>query len=1037
MANINFAEHDNEVVTAFTATIPPSQTVRLNRPLNLLLSLDTVRAYQKAVLKHNNNQDQRSYMLSSMTNGCIPKGIHDQSKFRLSFPNPVLELTCQQLFYFAASRASDVIRNSLAQKVSSLRQSVFKLDQQLKQTLTEKEYHRVLEHTGKLVGKQRQDNETRHKRKLERDCKDCNHYIPWQSYANISQRKKRKSRIVKKAPRQPSKKLKRRSIRSFPTTTSSLELPALNTSECPPPVINLLSSTSLSGGHFGIFTKGPKFVPTPPKADFAEFQEDIRIWKNRLRWAIHHDSKESTSNESEHSEQPHIAVETSLIKTNKSKFDAPISKNLALELFLQKIDEDIKEHKEKKVLGDNLTKDERKALREMKNWKTTIIRPYDKGVGFIIDDLENYKARIIKEISNPAIYSKVTDVAGAIPAINNRIQDWIERFREELSPKLQTWMIDKNAGFGYFYMNYKAHKPEKGYPGRMITSGCGSPTERLSSWCEYYLKPLMTKLSFRLEDTSHFLRKLLIYNEKRLCEDDPRPIILCSWDIEAMYPNITNELGLAACRLLLDQRETLEPSTDCIMEAIQITLEENIAQFGDIVVKQCDGTAMGPHHACSYADAAADLAIDQKVMDPLTNPLNHCIDDWSRFRDDILCVWTGSETELLNFNEWLNNLHPRLKFTMEYSKNSVVFLDLRLSIAGPMIITEMYSKSSDTHAYLMPTSCHPSHICRNIPKGVMKRVKRNCTDQDACLRGYEEYRNHLQKRGYNEGLVQKAIDEANATSREQLLGLVEKEDNYPSAPRKQFPLVIKFNPRLPPMSKFINRHLTVLELTNQTKSLFNKSSLFVSYRMEKNILNMITSNKFKSDTPVVASSTQGTTPTVQLPDDPSWGCKPCPKTCTLCKHFLREATTFTSPKTSQIYKIKSHIDCNTKNVVYLISDLKCESIFYIGYTTDCMAVRWRNHKSHIKKGIKSCELASHFEQLSESIHKLDKSSQSTFTSQLSEHLSVVLIECVKPRPGTDVETTLKEREDFWQGALKSTPLFGGINKRTNKTRARK
>jgi hypothetical protein len=28
------------------------------------------------------------------------------------------------------------------------------------------------------------------------------------------------------------------------------------------------------------------------------------------------------------------------------------------------------------------------------------------------------------------------------------------------------------------------------------------------------------------------------------------------------------------------------------MEAIQITLEENVAQFGDVVVKQCDGTAM-------------------------------------------------------------------------------------------------------------------------------------------------------------------------------------------------------------------------------------------------------------------------------------------------------------------------------------------------------------------------------------------------------------------------------------------------------------
>ena len=66
--------------------------------------------------------------------------------------------------------------------------------------------------------------------------------------------------------------------------------PPTSSSTCPPPVINLSSSINLSAGHFGIFEKGPKFVPTPPKADFAEFQEDIRIWKNRLRWAIYFDS---------------------------------------------------------------------------------------------------------------------------------------------------------------------------------------------------------------------------------------------------------------------------------------------------------------------------------------------------------------------------------------------------------------------------------------------------------------------------------------------------------------------------------------------------------------------------------------------------------------------------------------------------------------------------------------------------------------------------------------------------------------------------
>ena len=73
----------------------------------------------------------------------------------------------------------------------------------------------------------------------------------------------------------------------------------------------------------------------------------------------------------------------------------------------------------------------------------------------------------------------------------------------------------------------------------------------------------MEKLPHRLEDTSHFLRKVIAYNERRLQEDDPKPLILCSWDIEAMYPNITNELGLTACRELLEKREVQEPSTEC------------------------------------------------------------------------------------------------------------------------------------------------------------------------------------------------------------------------------------------------------------------------------------------------------------------------------------------------------------------------------------------------------------------------------------------------------------------------------------------
>ena len=194
------------------------------------------------------------------------------------------------------------------------------------------------------------------------------------------------------------------------------------------------------------------------------------------------------------------------------------------------------------------------------------------------------------------------------------------------------------------------------------------------------LQTWMTLLTYRLENTSLFICKVLIYNEKASKENTPNNIILCSWDIEAMYPNITNDLGLTACKELLNKRDILEPSTDCIIDAIQITLEENIAKFGSTVVKQCDGTAMGPHHACSYADAAADYAVDQKVMSHSLNPYTIKLLIGLVSEMTFFCICTGTEEELLDFNNWINSLYPRLKFTMEYSTSSVVFLDLRIYI---------------------------------------------------------------------------------------------------------------------------------------------------------------------------------------------------------------------------------------------------------------------------------------------------------------------------------------------------------------------
>ena len=303
-------------------------------------------------------------------------------------------------------------------------------------------------------------------------------------------------------------------------------------------------------------------------------------------------------------------------------------------------------------------------------------------------------------------------------------------------------------------------------------------------------------------------------------------------------------------------------------------------------------------------------------------------------------------------------------------------------------------------------------------------MRRNCSEDEMRAAAYEEYKHHLLRRNYNEDLIEEAIQQAESTPRDSLMGITDLPNEKST---RKYPLIMKFNHKLPPMSKYIKENLHILDETPETSKMFNKNSIFVSYKMEQNILSMITKNKFKGESQP-SDSGEDQPP----PDDPNWGCFKCEKLCTLCKNFIVESKSVTSPNTNQVFKIKSHVACDSENIVYLIRDKICDNIFYVGYTEDNMKVRWRNHKSHIKMNKKSCEIASHFTQLSNSVHKLDKSNQTAYTTSLSEQLEVLIIESVAPIQGMDMKKHLLSRENYWQGALKASKLYGGINKRTNR-----
>ena len=113
-----------------------------------------------------------------------------------------------------------------------------------------------------------------------------------------------------------------------------------------------------------------------------------------------------------------------------------------------------------------------------------------------------------------------------------------------------------------------------------------------------------------------------------------------------------------------------------------------------------------------------------------------------RYRDDIFDLWTQGESKLLEFTNYINSLYPTIKFELVYSEESLNVLDLTLHLQNGYIITDTYSKPTDSNLYFPFTTSHPYHCKKAIPYRVAFRVNRNCSTAEftktACSKNHNQ-----------------------------------------------------------------------------------------------------------------------------------------------------------------------------------------------------------------------------------------------------------------------------------------------------------
>ena len=127
------------------------------------------------------------------------------------------------------------------------------------------------------------------------------------------------------------------------------------------------------------------------------------------------------------------------------------------------------------------------------------------------------------------------------------------------------------------------------------------------------------------------------------------------------------------------------------------------------------------------------------------------------------------------------------------------FLDLFIYLR----YNKLHSKPCDDHAFLVPSSCHPSHTLRKIPYSTALRIYKNTSELAEYHKSKTDYTDFLKARGYSIDIITEAFRKVEFKPRENYIqtgtGKKSKQEDV-----RVIPLVTDFNPGLPNIGRVLN-----------------------------------------------------------------------------------------------------------------------------------------------------------------------------------------------------------------------------------------
>ena len=178
-------------------------------------------------------------------------------------------------------------------------------------------------------------------------------------------------------------------------------------------VVNL-STKRFTKYEYKLLNKNLSFCPRPNQFNRINFNKDLQAFFRRIKVKAHFADN-----------TPYEPTEEERFGPEKDSTWAPDKVDHTVETFIAAVSNDLEDFENKKLPKDNLSKNERNALENLKNREDIVTAKADEGDAVVTIDVEDYKKEADSQLNNEQFYKKLKfcPTEGYANIVNNMLDE--------------------------------------------------------------------------------------------------------------------------------------------------------------------------------------------------------------------------------------------------------------------------------------------------------------------------------------------------------------------------------------------------------------------------------------------------------------------------------------------------------------------------------------------------------------------------------------------------------------------------------------